>query len=272
MNCTQPKVFNFSKPVYNFVMNKFTKSIEVPCGKCQACKMNSSTEWGDRLSHELPYHEKKCFVTLTYDEKNMPLTINNGKILKTLSIRDIQLWNKKLRQQLGSFKFFIAGEYGPKTKRPHYHGIYFGINVTEMSSTGYALWKKCESRNFVVKEVDETKLRYTAKYLVKENTDWPINYPKQKPFKLCSKGLGKEWALKNKNSIISNGYIIWPNGKKHPIPRYYKKLLGLTARDIRQLTDFNINDYIKKTSIKNSLQREKNLNTRAEITQARRDL
>lgn len=44
--------------------------------------------------------------------------------------RDAQLWLKRLRFKLAPEKvrFFLVGEYGDESWRPHYHAILFGIN------------------------------------------------------------------------------------------------------------------------------------------------
>lgn len=47
-----------------------------------------------------------------------------------LLYRDIELFNKRLRKQVKKhhneeLRYFVAGEYGPKTLRPHWHIIYF---------------------------------------------------------------------------------------------------------------------------------------------------
>lgn len=51
----------------------------------------------------------------------------------TLDKRDCQLFMKRLRKYFGDIKirFYLAGEYGDKTLRPHYHAILYGISVDD---------------------------------------------------------------------------------------------------------------------------------------------
>lgn len=67
-------------------------------------------------------HAGNSFVTLTYDEKNLP----PGASLDPVHT---QKWLKRLRKALSpeSIRYFLVGEYGDETKRPHYHAAIFGM-------------------------------------------------------------------------------------------------------------------------------------------------
>lgn len=67
-------------------------------------------------------HPHSSFVTLTYDEENLP----DGA---TLVPKDLQLWLKRVRHLYGQCRFYGVGEYGDKSERPHYHVALFGPNV-----------------------------------------------------------------------------------------------------------------------------------------------
>jgi len=64
-------------------------------------------------------HGDNAFVTATYEK--MP---ENG----SLSIRDYQLWFKKMRKAGLRFRYVIVGEYGEIGMRPHYHAALFGVS------------------------------------------------------------------------------------------------------------------------------------------------
>lgn len=64
-------------------------------------------------------HDDNCFVTLTYDDENLP---PGGTLVKA----DFQKFMKRLRKTEGPLRFFHCGEYGETTFRPHYHALLFG--------------------------------------------------------------------------------------------------------------------------------------------------
>lgn len=165
----------------------------VPCGKCFACQNNKRSSLSLKLRLE-EYSSKYCyFLTLTYDDENIPLFSlgtdlqtndflrvypyskrmrSDSKILdfcsdfynfdsefvdkmdyysafvrnyerkyhKTcvyglglyalLYYRDIQLFFKRLRKYINKYygekiRFYIIGEYGTKSLRPHWHCLLF---------------------------------------------------------------------------------------------------------------------------------------------------
>jgi hypothetical protein len=65
-------------------------------------------------------HPFSYFVTLTYNDESLP---DN----KSLDKRDAQLWLKRFRKLYpsGTIRYFLVGEYGEKTMRPHYHAVLF---------------------------------------------------------------------------------------------------------------------------------------------------
>ncbi len=107
-----------------------TDGLPFPCGQCLPCRINKRRVWTLRLMLESYYHEKASFVTLTYDDSHLPLS--NG--LPVLKKRDCQLWLKRLRKYFSGreIRYYAAGEYGTKTRRPHYHIILFGISPEEL--------------------------------------------------------------------------------------------------------------------------------------------
>lgn len=173
------------------------------------------------------------FVTLTYDQENVPITRNGSQ---SLYKRDVQLFLKRLRKahpqgkEKSSIKYFVCGEYGGFTKRPHYHFLLFGVSHDEVVSSwglGHADF------GFVA----AGSIYYTLKYMMKTNKhgrkkgDW-LN-PKRKwsphrEFRLMSKGLGKSYVDSrgmihwHKNDLLKRMYLNLPGGVKIGMPRYYK--------------------------------------------------
>lgn len=199
--------------------------MEVPCGKCLPCLAKKSDEWSMRLLHENTLYgngTNAMFVTLTYREECLPEN-------SSLSKRDVQLFYKNLRYHLGSrkIKYFTCGEYGMKFGRPHYHAIIFGMSY--FNKLDHYLINKCWNKGHTdIGTVSTESIVYTTKYMQKDNrlgfndkTYFALT-GKQKPFRLMSQGLGKEFAIKNMESILKNMRIAY-NGTYISIPRQYLK-------------------------------------------------
>ena len=113
--------------------------IEIPCGKCIGCRLDYSRDWANRMMLEASYHEQNYFITLTYDDLHVPKSYypcpETGEALPslTLSKRDVQLFLKRLRKLTGQqFRYYLCGEYGSTTHRPHYHLIVFGLVLDDL--------------------------------------------------------------------------------------------------------------------------------------------
>lgn len=67
-------------------------------------------------------HGDNSFVTLTYSDEYLP---KDG----SLNPRDTQLWLKRFRKEIAPQKvrYYLVGEYGDQTWRPHYHLALFGF-------------------------------------------------------------------------------------------------------------------------------------------------
>lgn len=103
--------------------------MSLPCGKCILCRKARAWEITIRalLEKQAHPHDKSCFVTLTCDDKNIPSVFPYFK----LRHKPWQDFAKRLRKRVGQFRFLMCGEYGEKTKRPHYHAVIFGLDLTD---------------------------------------------------------------------------------------------------------------------------------------------
>lgn len=89
------------------------------CGQCMPCRIRKRREWTHRIMLEAAQYEDNAFVTLTYDNEHLP----NGSSLVPL---DVQLWLKRLRIEWPArIRFYLVGEYGDDSWRPHYHAALF---------------------------------------------------------------------------------------------------------------------------------------------------
>lgn len=74
-------------------------------------------------------HEDNCFVTLTYDDENLPY---GQTLVRSDYVKFFKRFRKNtlLRTNI-SIRQYYCGEYGTESKRPHYHAIIFGFRPTD---------------------------------------------------------------------------------------------------------------------------------------------
>ena len=113
--------------------------LEIPCGQCIGCRLERSRQWAIRISHEASLHEHNSFITLTYNNENLPKDLSLDvthfqKFLKRLRAHtedpDSDLYPNILSQSKKP-RFFHCGEYGEKFARPHYHACMFDLDFAD---------------------------------------------------------------------------------------------------------------------------------------------
>lgn len=143
MSCNRPLLVH-KRPSPEFPDGQ---PVYAPCGKCPECLRAKRLAWAYRVQKEILSHHPKpsWFFTLTYDDDSVPLSEQG---VKTLCKADFQKFMKLLRKWLWidyhkRVRYFVVGEYGPRTARPHYHGFLFGIDITEKQIDKYfrKFWK-----------------------------------------------------------------------------------------------------------------------------------
>jgi len=107
--------------IFNRNHRNIKEALKLPCGQCVGCRLERSRQWAIRCMHEAQCHKENSFITLTYNNENLPAD-------KSLCLRDFQLFMKKLRKKRGFVRFYHCGEYGPTLGRPHYHACIFGLD------------------------------------------------------------------------------------------------------------------------------------------------
>lgn len=231
------------------------KHILIPCGHCIGCRLDYSRSWADRMMLELEESKKAIFVTLTYDNEHAHWSQFDQfgfPVYATLDKRDCQLFMKRLRKRFydKTIRFFLAGEYGPSTLRPHYHAIIFGLGLddfpdlelhgrNELGQNYYisfdfsCVW----SNGFVLlSDVTWRTCAYVARYVTKKlNGPASIEYAERNvipEFSLMSRkpGIGREYLNKHPDCLDFNEiYLSAPEGAlKIRLPKYYLKQLQLT--------------------------------------------
>lgn len=239
------------------------KVMLIPCGQCIGCRIRQREDWTTRIELEARDYPKEevWFITLTYDDDHVPgMIVKTGEVMRKvqytwkpgeerpssvqiLLYEDIQKFLKRLRKAYrGKLRYFVAGEYGEQTARPHYHMILYGWRPTDLENlykihhNGYYtskwlvdLWGMGQVQ--IAQAVPET-YRYVAGYVTKKmyeidgkkaNEYYEVG--QTKPFACMSlkPGLGDHYYQEHKAEIWQQGYIQCTNGKQAQIPRYYEK-------------------------------------------------
>lgn len=107
------------------------KMVQIPCGQCRECLNDISRQWAFRIMYEASKYDNNYFITFTYNDDMIP----DNRMLDSLFFQN---FNKKLKKYLtdkklkSDFRFYGVGEYGSTTYRPHYHCIYFNLDIPDL--------------------------------------------------------------------------------------------------------------------------------------------
>lgn len=180
-------------------------------------------------------HRENSFVTLTFDDDHLP---EDGSV----SIEHMQKFLKRLRKANAdkSIRYMLAGEYGERLGRPHYHLCLFGYRSPDLeklaeNDLGQSLYASSELQRLwpyghsVVGELTTQSASYTARYVVKKITGICAEEHyggKQPEFGSMSlkPGLGATWFDTYWRDVYPHDFVV-VEGKKMLPPRYYDKLL-----------------------------------------------
>jgi hypothetical protein len=249
----------------------------LPCGHCPGCKMANAASWANRMEMELPYHENAWFLTLTYDNENVPYratwdTLTGEIITENLSLcyEDMQKFWKRLRRYIeyhekgtGKLMYFQAGEYGSQTHRPHYHAIVYDLPIKQedlkiyKKARGFTYYN-CEwlekiwgMGHVILAPAEWRSMAYTARYTTKKiyGKDGKKFYeelgimPEQ-----CNMSkkpaIGAQYYYDHAAEIYEKDQIQLKNGKICKPPRYFDKLFDidhgakpLTDEEVQKIED-----------------------------------
>ena len=176
------------------------------------------------------------FLTLTYDDDHVP---DNGSLRK----KHAQDFIKRLRRQMEYYndtrkiRYFLCGEYGPQTQRPHYHAILFNLSLSDNDKQLIKeQWPLCDWSNPHISNnsfgtVTPDSIQYVAAYIDKKfsgdlATQEYVDKGREPVFKLASKGIGRDFCDLHGDQLYDNLYTTL-KGVKMSLPRYYCKRLSI---------------------------------------------
>lgn len=216
----------------------------IPCGHCWACDLTYSAQWATRIMCEVERSEHNYFITLTYDDKNLPIAEalqygdeifeNDGTWSGTLQEKDVRTFINSLRKYLErkynhtGLKYFYCGEYGTQTLRPHYHMILMNCPLdisqfydSHVDGNFKAHWKSHELEKYWklgihdIAEVEWSSAAYVARYCMKKLQKKISKHDMCKIGKIPEfvrmsrrPGIGTTFYEENKEKIYANDEMI----------------------------------------------------------------
>lgn len=223
--------------------------MNLPCGYCILCRQEQSRQWAVRITHEAQLHEDNSFVTLTYDDKNLP-TYNQ------LNYQHLQQWWRRTKRAHPGIRFYGVGEYGERNDRPHYHVCVFGEAFRKdriiLRESPHLLWTSPELQaswglgHVSVGELNFQTAQYTAGYMHKKlarkkqyvriDEDTGELVPLEQPRSFSSKhpAIGARWYEKFGDQVHAHDRVVL-NGKPQKPPRFYDRLLHKRSEIAHQM-------------------------------------
>lgn len=262
MPCYEPldaymlKIPSVNKPkiIFDYMTYRnnphYYEPVRLPCGRCVGCRLDYSRQWAVRCLHEASLYEKNMYLTLTYNDENLPWS---DSMIPTLARRDFTLFMKRLRKAFpdDKIRYFFCGEYGEQTQRPHYHAIIFNFSFSDLSPDHQRPFNRFKQPLFESPTLDSIwglghctigavtyeSAGYVARYIMKKqlgkDTDKEdVTYRHRvKEFTGMSvrPGIGHDWFIKYAmTDVYPQGTVSVDRGTKKvhlKPPKYYDKLV-----------------------------------------------
>jgi len=191
--------------------------------------------------HEASLYDRNSFVTLTYDD---------GHYVPVLIYDHFQRFMKRLRKRRSDISFYMAGEYGPKLGRPHFHALLFNCDFPDryqVRGGKHPLFRSAELEKLwpfgfsSIGEVTFESAAYVARYctakvtgdLAEDHYRLPVPFvdevsgeiffsrPAEFNHMSLRRPIGRDW-LRLFWSDVREGKVV-VNGKECLVPRYYRR-------------------------------------------------
>lgn len=247
MTCYHPSKVTIGRKSLARVGSHVVDRVVVPCGHCLGCRTDQARGWAVRLVHEGMVASPAWFVTFTYKEENLPV---NGSLFPrdfTLFVKKFRAAQSKLERRLS---YYVSGEYGDLTARPHYHAVLYGPELMDkeimLERHGAPVYySQSLEETWVHGRVEITGLtyagaRYCASYVRKKvrQKDDPNAYVRVDPatgelvdikreFGRMSRNpaIGKRWIEKYWRDAYPRDFVVM-DGRPLKPPRYYDKWMA----------------------------------------------
>lgn len=238
--------------------------VTVPCGRCIGCRLENSRQWALRCVCESKLYDCNSFITLTYNDANLPLDLSLDK-------SHFQKFMKRLRKlhPEKTIRFYACGEYGEKKSRPHYHACIFNHDF----SPRVLYSKRKDNRVYTSPELEQLwpygfhyigdlsfdSAAYVARYITKKVSGTKaVDYYKGlvPEFSLMSlkPGIGADWFKKWKGDLYPSDFMIH-EGKKQTVPKYFDMLLNRINPSLLEKLKNKRKKALEKDADNNSLRR-----------------
>lgn len=131
------------------------------CAECLRNRSYHKRVWVHRMDLEARLHEKNSFLTLTYSDEFLPA---NNSLVPDHCVN----WLKRFRQAIAPVKvrYFLVGEYGDDSHRPHYHAALFGVGP-EYEDVVRETW---QMGHVMLGDLNIQSMRYVCGYVTKKMT------------------------------------------------------------------------------------------------------
>lgn len=203
-----------------------TYYMAVPCGKCPNCLSNRRSDWSLRLQIELQNSTSAFFITLTYSDENI---FYNENGVASVNKKHMQDYIKRLRKTTSEkLRYYLVGEYGTKTKRPHYHILLFNYPM-DLQDNIINCWSNKQDTIGHVKigTVTYASIHYVTKYHVNKTSFPELANPS---FVTMSRmpGIGHQYVEQFREyhkDKTRRAHFTDLGGVKRRLPRYLKEKL-----------------------------------------------
>lgn len=259
MACYHPSKINVDRRLLGDETRR--DAVTVPCGKCRGCRADQGRDWAIRIKHESDLHpDASWFITLTYDDKHIPGTWpDDERTIGSLDPDDVSLFLKRLRKRSGSkIGYYLCGEYGERSDRPHYHLALFGMRFLDKTMVGErrgygvfrspTLERSWRYGNSEITGLTWKSASYVAGYVSKKVTERanPTKHLRvhevsgeifevEPEFSRMSRrpALGRNWLDKYWKDVYPRDYVVM-NGTPFKPPRYYDRRMEEIAPEVME--------------------------------------